>query len=377
MKYRNKNFKLSFCDSLLLLFLAISFVVGGFFLNSYLKTESKYNIAKTSVDFVIPSPSQAQVDSIANLEHVNSVVPYGFASKSLNKDGKTINTNVFIVNSIDDVASTVFSDELLISRSKETPKNSMFVSSKVADTLKLAIGDDVSLAVFEKEVTFTIAAIYEDDQRNVGGMVMVVLSGDLASAKPQDYKYSGAYISSNNYQATKEYLNNYKPLGDLRPREDFSSDELYQAYLDFRESADYTKSIFYREDYLVDTSSRYDAKLARELAFTIIVDAVGLLAMFAWILIRSIKYCKNEVRGDIRNNYTVEQEQKMFNAYFMLVAVIFLVAAVVLALINNVVWSIELFSAFNIITVIVAIVLIVVAWSIQMWMLKKMFATKQ
>ena len=377
MKYKNKNFKISLCDSVLLLFLVISFVLGGFFLNSYLSTKSKYNIEQTAVDFIIPSPSDEQVESIKNLDHIASVVPYGFAAKSVSKQGQSIKTNIFIIDDVKDIDSTVFSNKLLVSSSEETHTNAMLVSSKVADSLKLNIGDEVSATVFDNEIKYTIAAIYEDDQRNVGGTVMVVMSGDLAQEKPQNYIYSGAYISSNNYQKTKEYLDGYKPLGDLRPREDFESDEIYEIYLESRENTDYTKMIFYRDAFLADVSSRNDSKLTRELTVTIIVDIIGLLAVFAWIFIRALKYCKNEVRGDIRNNYSVKQEQKMFNTYFALIGIISLAVAVVLSLVTNLIWGIKLLSMFNIISFVAIVALVIIAWGVQTFLLKKMFAKKQ
>ena len=96
-------------------------------------------------------------------------------------------------------------------------------------------------------------------------------------------------------------------------------DDLYEIYLNSRENTDYTKSIFYRDVFLAEVSNRNDAKLSRNLTLTIVVDVVGLLMLFAWVLIRAIKYCKDEVRSDIRNNYTTKQEQKMFNTYFVLI----------------------------------------------------------
>ena len=377
MKYKNKNFKLSVADSIILLFLAVSFVLGGFFLNLYSDTQSKYNIEKTCVDFIIPSPSAEQINTLSNLEHIDSAIPYGYVSKSLSHGSKTLKTNIFILDDLNAVSYTVFSDELLTSKSKELMDNAIFVSSKVADALKLRVDDVVTASVFEDAIEFTVAAIYEDDQRNVGGSVIVALSGDLEKDKPESYIYSGAYIASNNYETTKEYLNSYKPLGDLRPREDFDSDDLYEIYLNSRENTDYTKSIFYRDAFLAEVSNRNDAKLSRNLTLTIVVDVVGLLMLFAWVLIRAIKYCKDEVRSDIRNNYTAKQEQKMFNTYFVLTIAVSIVASCVLSFATNILWNINLFSAFNVVTAIVSVVLILGAWLVQTQMLKNMFAKKQ
>ena len=138
-----------------------------------------------------------------------------------------------------------------------------------------------------------------------------------------------------------------------------------------------TKFIFYRDAFLAEVSNRNDVKLSRNLTLTIVVDSVGLLMIFAWVLMRAIKYCKNEVRGDIRNNYTVKQEQKMFNTYFVLTIAVSIVASCVLSFASNILWNINLFSAFNVITAIVSIVLILGAWLVQTQMLKNMFAKKQ
>ncbi len=376
MNYRNKNFKISLCDAVILLFLAISFVLGGFFFNLYEDTSSKYNFAKTSVDFIIPSPSQEQVETMSTLDHIDSIVPYGFVSKTINKDGKSLKTNIYILDNANSISQTVFSDALLISRIKKMPDNAIFLSSKVADALKTHVGDSVEVSVFNNAIDFTVAAIYQDDQRNVGGTVIVTLSGDLENDLPENYTYSGAYISSNNTDATKKYLSSYKPLGDLRSRDDFDSDEAYEIYLGSRENTDYTQSIFYREAYLSEISTRNDARLFRELITTIIVDVVGLLLLFIWVVVRTSKYCTNEVRKDIRNNYTIKQEQNMFNTYFVAVAAISVIAMVGFVLITKLIWNISLFSVYNIATAIVCIVLIVISWVIQTNKLNNLFAKK-
>ncbi|MCR5456953.1 MAG: hypothetical protein K6F14_02630 [Clostridiales bacterium] len=356
--------------------MAISFVLGGFFFNLYEDTSSKYNFAKTSVDFIIPSPSQEQVETMSTLDHIDSIVPYGFVSKTINKDGKSLKTNIYILDNANSISQTVFSDALLISRIKKMPDNAIFLSSKVADALKTHVGDSVEVSVFNNAIDFTVAAIYQDDQRNVGGTVIVTLSGDLENDLPENYTYSGAYISSNNTDATKKYLSSYKPLGDLRSRDDFDSDEAYEIYLGSRENTDYTQSIFYREAYLSEISTRNDARLFRELITTIIVDVVGLLLLFIWVVVRTSKYCTNEVRKDIRNNYTIKQEQNMFNTYFVAVAAISVIAMVGFVLITKLIWNISLFSVYNIATAIVCIVLIVISWVIQTNKLNNLFAKK-
>lgn len=377
MKYRNKNFKVSWCDTVILFFLTISFVLGGFFFNSYENTSSKYNLGKTSVDFIIPSPSREQVEVMSTLNHVDSIVPYGFVSKTLSKDSKTLKTNIFILDNINNISQTVFSDDLLVSRCEDIPDNAIFISSKVADALKLRIGDSIEASVFNSTIDFTVAAIYKDDQRNVGGTVIVTLSGDLKNDLPKDYIYSGAYISSNNHDETEKYLDSYKPLGDLRSRDDFNSDASYEIYLASRENTDYTQSIFYRDAYLSEVSTRNDSRLLRELIATIAVEVIGLMLVFLWVIVRTSRYCKHDVRKDIRNNYTVKQEQSMFNAYFVSITAISTVTMVGLVLITKLMWNIPLASMFNIIMVIGFIALIVVAQRIQKKKLINMFAKKR
>ena len=125
MKYKNKNFKISLCDSVLLLFLVISFVLGGFFLNSYSSTKSKYNIEQTAVDFIIPSPSDNQVESIKNLDHVTSVIPYGFAAKSVSKQGQPIKTNIFIIDDVKESYLGLINGQTVIALMSDEDGNSI------------------------------------------------------------------------------------------------------------------------------------------------------------------------------------------------------------------------------------------------------------
>ena len=162
----------------------------------------------------------------------------------------------------------------------------------------------------------------------------------------------------------------------MRPREDFVSDEAYDIYLTSRQNADYTKSIFYRDSFLADVSSRNDAKLNRNFLLLMIVDIIGLLLFFAWPLARAMKYCKKEVRGDIRNNYTVKQEQLMFGAYFGTIFVLSAVLSLVYSFVNYFCWGISVFSIFNIATAAAAAFLVVAGWLIQFLVFRKMFAVK-
>lgn len=381
MSYKeNKNFKFKVVDSVIVLILAVMFLLGGMFFAKYKETKAFFNIEDTSVDYIIQMPSKSQIDEIGNMKHVESITPYLYNVIDSEINSKTVRFGFYIVETAADLGRTTFSDSLLIKKSTESYDNELFVSDDFAKANSLKLGDELTLNVYSQRIKYNVKAIYFGDRRNVGGVVFAIKTGDLEKAIDlrygADYKYSGAYIHSNNCAETEKWLKEYKPLGDLRSRDEFDSDELYQAYLENRNKTDYTLTTFYKDKYLKTTHNRYDGEMNRNKILFIVVQAVSFIAMLIYIAARVFGYFRTEVAKDIRHAYSQKQEKKMFSKYLLVVLVLSVVLAIGLMTLNGVIFGIGMFESANILGFMLAILPSILVWAVQAVALKKRFFSK-
>ena len=110
----NKNFKFKIIDLIIIPIIFIMFLLGGMFFSNYKQTKAYFNIEKTSVDYIIQTPSKEQVNEINGMEHIESVTPYLYSAVDSKINSKTVRVSLFIVEKSEDLAKTPFSDELLI-----------------------------------------------------------------------------------------------------------------------------------------------------------------------------------------------------------------------------------------------------------------------
>ena len=373
----NKNFKFRIIDLLIIPLLLVMFLLGGIFFNNYKDTKAFFNIDKTFVDYIIQTPSKEQVNEINGMDHVESVTPYLYSAVDSKINSKTVRVSLFIVEKSEDLAKTPFSNNLLLQQSQTSYDNELFVSDDFAKANSLELGDEIVLNVYSQSIKYKVKAIYSGDRRNIGGVAFAIKTGYLSQAIEikygTNYKYSGAYIDSNNHSETEKWLENYKPLGDLRSREEFASEELYQIYLDNRNKTDYTLTTFYKDKYIEEAHNRYDGEVTRNKSLFIVVQLISFIAIGTFLAIRAFGYLKTEVAKDKRNNFSYKQEQSMFSKYFILMLCISILVAMGLVALNTMIFGIKLFETINILGFCLSVFPIVVVWFLQIAILKKRF----
>ena len=374
-KIRNKRLRISVAEYITALLLLSILIAGAFFLSQYLDVKKNYNIKETSVDFIISAPSKDQVSEISALPHIDSVVPYVFRSIEVNKNNKTIETNLYIIENTSDLPSTVFSDKLAIKKAGSNPGNALYISQDFAQLSKLNLNDAVDLTIDGTSVKFQIAGIYKSDYRNVGGTLIAVLNDDIVSALGGTYRYNGAYVSSNDANKTRDYLDDYQPLGDLRSREEFSSDEAYQIYLDERKNDD-GRSVFDRETHLNNVGKRNDARLIRNLLLAIVCSVAAIVLVCISTSKRLIGYINKHADNDRRNSFELDQERAMFKSFCVSDTFIMVGAYIIALLVSWTIFKIIILSLVSLIGVFVLVLLFIVEYGIAKTKLDAVFAKK-
>ena len=374
-KIRNKRLHLSAVEFITAFLLLGTLVVSAYFFSQYLDVKKNYNIKDTSVDFIISAPSKDQVSEISALPHVDSVVPYVFRSIEVSNNNKVIETNLYIIENGNDLPSTVFSEKLAVKKSNLNHENALFISQDFAQLSKLNLNDAIDISVEGNSVRFQIAGIYKSDYRNVGGTLIAVLSDDVVSALGGTYRYNGAYICSNDVNKTRDYLEDYQPLGDLRSREEFSSDEAYQIYLDERKN-DEGRSVFDREIHLNNVGKRNDARLIRNLLLAIACMIVSLLVVCIATFIRLIGYINKHADNDRRNSFELEQERDMFKSFCVSDVILMIVAYIIALMVSWIVFKVNILSYVSLIGIVIIVLLFIVEYGIAKTKLDAVFAKK-
>lgn len=374
--HKNKRLHISVFDMVFLVVFLAASLLAEYSMSNCRKTKELFNIENSYVDYTITAPSQEQIQAIKSRDDIDHVTPYVFKTVDCNVTDKNIRSNLFILESVDDIKYTSFSDELLIKKDSHKYENPLYISSDFAANAKLSLGDTVSIALQEKPISFSIQAVFESDHRYVGGTIMALMQGDVVSAIGNDYVISGAFIDSNDITTTNEFLNDYVPLGDLRTRDEFDSDELYQIYLEERESTDFTKTTFYAERYLDELHTRKDNQLKREFGIAVGVFILGLFVTLLSLRHKAQSYIKRDVIKDIHNNYSIEQETDMFKAYFSKILLCYVLLFLVTRLISMYAFHNELVSIINTISLIAVILSVLIVRVINVANLKNEFAIR-
>ena len=372
---RNKRLHISAAEFITAIVAMSILIVGSYFFNQYLDVKKNYNIKETTIDFIISAPSKEQVDEISQLSHVDSVVPYIYRSLEINRNNKTIETNLYIIESENSLSATIFSDELLIKKVSNKSGNQLYISQDFASASKLNLNDDIELVIDGTSIRFVIAGIYESDNRNVGGTLIAVLNNDIVSALGGTYRYNGAYISSNDVNKTRDYLDDYQPLGDLRSREEFSSDEAYKLYLDERKSDDGRK-FFDSAEHLNNVGKRNDAALIRNLLMTIGCVLLALVVVYAAAQMRLSGYIKKHADNDMRNSFTLKQERSMFKRFCFKDMLIIVGVYIISLAVSLIVFKINVISVVSLIGIIAVAILFIVEYGIAKTKLDAVFAKR-
>lgn len=340
-KYKNRQFHFSGIDVPMIIFVIVVTVGSLFVWRDYEKISDKFNISKTSVTHIVQTPSEEQVSELSSCEEILSVIPYFFSSCELGIDGKTIKSDLFLIEDYAQLDKTLFSNNLQKSIQEPLMDNPICIDTILADKYGIVVGDDIKLICGGRSLSCVVNAIYGADGRHDTGMIMAELTGEVKQTVDPDgvLKYSGAYISSTDEIATDKRLKDYKPLGDLRTRDEFDSDELYQAYLDLRNEADSTQTTFYRKQYLSDLQKRYDSSLMKDKILFAIMVVIEMVVICTYFVIRPRKYIKKDILKDVRNNFKIEQEKEMLGTYNTISLVLYVGAVIITLAIMMVVFD--------------------------------------
>lgn len=200
-----------------------------------------------NLDFDIPSPSYDQIAQLESEESIESVFPYYYTKTNLLIGEKKRETNLFFSDAFDKLNQTMYCNERLIEETKLNYDNPVLVDYQFIKDTGAKLGTTISVTFGSNKIDFQISAIYETNTYYNGGAVIAKWKGQQKEAimgiSPK-LVYSGAYVCATNHLQCKNYLEmQYKPLGRLKDRSEFLTQEAYDTHYNAFMSANYANEI--------------------------------------------------------------------------------------------------------------------------------------
>lgn len=278
-----------------ILSIAIALITGFLFAFPYISQLANYynsqSIYKnTEIDFIAPEPSFEQVSQLPETNGIEKIFPFYLTKTQVSVNGISRTSTVLLSDQFENVDITMFNEKRLIKKSDFQFDNPILVDWQFCYDMSASIGDTVSFSVDGKNSEYRIYAIYETNSIYDGGTLLAQISTEQKESINQKSKnngYSGMYISANDYSSCRSYLMaDYRPLGRLKSRTQFESDEQYQIHYDAIMDSGYANEI---TDFRVREND-LDKELS---ALTIWVgSALSALVIFAFNIAMAKRGCE-------------------------------------------------------------------------------------
>lgn len=238
----------------LIINLLVFLVIGGN-INEYYNNSIENN---TEIKYIIPSPSQSQVDELKNKTYVNEIVSSSFLKFDIVINNKSIETPIVVIDEKTNLKSTPFSPKRKIKGEISLDEDTIFVDYLFSKSNKIKINDYIKLSIGNNELTYKVTGIYETNTliNSDIGSVLIYKSNRLntfLTDNNYELKITNAYINASK-EIESDYFNDYKAYGRLKNRSEFPDDDSYQIHYDNFIKTNFTNEIVYFK--IQDVSSK-------------------------------------------------------------------------------------------------------------------------
>lgn len=313
-------------DLLVSLFLAGLFCVLCVFIPSKntnsVKTDNAL-YANALYDFQIPSPSVSQLKEISNQVFVKDTCGYYLTKTTVSSESKSEKVNCLLVDDAEKLSITFYNNGTL---TDETSVNGSWaiVDGNLAKKIGLKAGDKVRLIIADQQIELFVKEIHENDPLFEGGTIVAQFADAIKTAyetRASSNSYSGAFIAVSDYSSCKSFLSNYIPLGRIKDRSEFDSDEAFEIYNKAIMEGNYSNEISDIHSNKDDAQNRVKKAEASQQTWLLIGAAsVGLAYLIISLLLRS-RDCEKRYFSKIKQKDSIKS-YRTFSFVFCLVLLI-------------------------------------------------------
>lgn len=237
----------------LLISCAVALMAGLLFAYPYIRQRAEdYNTQSvyrnSEMDFIAPEPSFEQVEELAGTHGIDKIFPYFLTKTQVSANGTDRATTVLLTDQMENVAITMYNESRLIEKvATDQTDHLVYIDWQFAKDTGTSPGDSISIPINGKDVSYTVAAVYETNSIYEDGAILADITEeekDQISQNAANNGYSGMYLSASDYDTCKAYLTtDYRPLGRLKDETQFDSKEQYQIHYDAIMSSSYANEI--------------------------------------------------------------------------------------------------------------------------------------
>lgn len=238
---------------------------------------------ETKIDFIIPSPSFTQISELESAgTGIKTVTPYYETATAVDVNGKKANGTTLLFPDVSKAGTTPYCASRITSGETAISAMTAVVDKDFANKNQCKIGDTVKISIGGTEMTFTVSAISVKNTYYENGSIALFLNEENASKLVgENVRFSAAYVEAADEAVCENYLkNDYKPLGRLKDKAEFASEDAYNQHVENFNNADWSKEITNcKENYAtlsvkyanVDTSAKRNLVIAAALVLLAIV----------------------------------------------------------------------------------------------------------
>ena len=305
---KKKNKKIIFSDVLSSIILITSLILNFFLFQSYQSFSKFLNLESTELDLIINTPSVEQINLIKNYDNVNFAVPFYFFNASVFLNNESSETDLYVIESLEEINSTFFSEKLNILTDNEIDKESNIIAidSELSSKLGLRLGEEIELSFANVKEYFKISRIYQTDGRhNYSGSIILPMSKEINNLLTEYYKgvklYKGAFVGlkDNNYSR----FDNFIGEAYLEPRQENQSLDDYNNYRDQFRLENRGRNVFFVDAYLENSRNLYSTEINRSFLIFISMTIFLLLTRVFFALQNILKNLKN-IKADLNDMYS-------------------------------------------------------------------------
>jgi hypothetical protein len=296
--------------------LSLSFAFGfllPFAKNSEAVRSSTSIYEDSAFNFYVPDPSSTQGKEMTGTNGITKCSPFHLLEKTpvyVNEQIKSQEMVIFF-DELSDLDCSMYTKERLIKQSQSEILNPLLLPFSFAKTNGYSLGDKISLITGKNGYIdeCQVASIYEDNTFFGSMNVLCALwTEEVSSSFSTAVPYSGLFIQSNDCPTTKDYLKkSYVPMADAPKKEDYSTDEKYQAALNEFLSKDYSNLVYDMTEQKETaesgvTKQKHDISLFSVIA-PLTIGAAELACTFIFLLIRKSDYERLLLSGASKGSF--------------------------------------------------------------------------
>ncbi|MBS4762894.1 hypothetical protein [Brachyspira aalborgi] len=314
--------------ALSIIIIALNLINAFIFMLPYINYKSKkyaysdfYN--NFNIDFDIPSPSKNQINELRNLDFIEKVIPYYYANLTLNY-GENIDSNILFFDSLEDI-EYIYNDNRLINKVNKTD-NFIYVDYYFIKDSKAKLNDTLKTSINGVEIKFNINGIYKENLYYNNGVEASIWKKEYLN---RNIEYSGAFIKAKDINLCRNYLSKeYKPLGRLKSRDNFDTEESYNIHIKAILSGNYANEI---TDFNLKSESDINFIESGYIS-NIIRYALGIFLVFIIIILIN-NYFLSKNKDYFYNRLIIGEELKNIkNSYFLL-----LIISLIISIVSNII----------------------------------------